>query len=275
MIYVCAGVYHETVTEFVNDIAIAAYPGERPELWGTGEWVVRFADGCCGVTLRGLVLDGRNVGYNGIKITHDGHHIVVVDCEIRNAPGQGILLTRGSRGTDISATFNRFVGCDVHHCGMIDLDHGFYLATGDNVVEHCRIHDNAGKGVHIRGESSGPGLRADRNVVRGNRIHDNARLGLRGFGVGVNSGTANTIANNVIWGNNGGIKVAYNDPLDNLLRTNTIANNGDEEPGVWVEATARGTRIERNVIWGQIQPIIDDGAGTVREGNIIEGNDEQ
>jgi parallel beta-helix repeat protein len=64
------------------------------------------------------------------------------------------------------------------------------------------------------------------NVVRGNWIYDNARSGARGNGIILSSGARNVAINNVVWGNNGGIRADYAS-VDAQILNNTTFGNAD------------------------------------------------
>ena len=70
--------------------------------------------------------------YDAVKITYGtpgdaAHHIRLKDCEVRNAPSQGILVTAGSNN-------NEFINLDVHDNGVPDFHHGFYIGAESNLV---------------------------------------------------------------------------------------------------------------------------------------------
>jgi len=103
-LYVRAGTYAE---EFANQVpsgsswtlpvTLSAYPGEsvtiRPSAGASR--VFTFTQGQF-IVLNGLILDGANVVYDPVKITFSpgaANHIRLQNCEVMNAPQQGILVT--------------------------------------------------------------------------------------------------------------------------------------------------------------------------------------
>src|SRR5262249_41063428 len=160
------------------------------------------------IVLDGLVLDGTNVIDHVIKITYTGKdqrnhasHIRIINCEIRNAPHSGIFAGQGTDGG-----YNEFINLNVHHNGRGKLDHGFYISGSNNLITKCNIHDNTGYGVQIFCERS---KMVNNNAITNNRIHDNATAREGGAGIILSSGTDNKASYNVIWRNQGGIRVDY------------------------------------------------------------------
>lgn len=176
------------------------------------------------VVLQGLVLDGSRVSLDGVKITYSStapvaaHHVRLVDCEIKNAPHQGVLVTamRDQGGGD----HNEFLRLKVHDNGTTDFDHGYYLSTVDNLIEGGEVYRNAGWGVHVYAEQ---GSGVDRNQIRGCRVHDNARAG-RGAGILLSSGADNAAADNEVSGNATGIQIDYGARRSRVLH-NLISHN--------------------------------------------------
>src|SRR5205807_1769977 len=89
----------------------------------------------------------------------------------------------------------------------------------------CRIHDNAGWGIHSYNGHSHP-VHHD-NLFVGNEVYRNGLKGHRGAGIGMYVGTGQMAYNNVIWGNYDGLELAYG--LNGAgVFNNTLTGNLDD-----------------------------------------------
>ncbi len=248
-LYIRAGTYPESLmnaipggTSWERPVRVAAFPGDgrvilKPE---AGAYRVLHFEGArtAYISVEDVVLDGSHVTYDAVKITygseHDAaHHIRLLRCEIRNAPMQGVLVTKGSND-------NEFMDLSVHDNGTTDFDHGLYISSERNRLEGSVIYRNTGWGVHVY--SKPEAFTAHSNVVRRNRIWDNARAGKRGAGIVVRGGWGNQVIENVVFGNRGGIEVGPLAP-DTLLRDNVVFSNDQFE--VRVRWLSFGSRVEQ------------------------------
>jgi len=146
-------------TSWDNPVTIAAYPEHSPVIG-----FLYFDSSSY------IVIDGFVIG--GIKITWGAgiaNHIRIQNSEI---PELGIFVTPGSDG-------NEFINLQVHDNGPTDFNHGIYIASSDNIIEGCSIHDNTGWGVQLYSSSGG----VNNNIIRDNNIYDNGRSGVRGSGI--------------------------------------------------------------------------------------------
>jgi hypothetical protein len=273
-LYVMGGTYAEALhdaipggTSWSQPVTVAAYPGQIVTLRPNpgAERVVHFEGTTTAyIVVEGFILDATNVAYDAVKITYGNpgdaaHHIRLKDCEVKNARNQGILVTPGSNG-------NEFIDLDVHDNGTTDFNHGVYLSSEGNLVDGSTIHRNAGWGVHVYYANAST---AHRNVIRNNAIFDNARVGGRGSGIILSSGTGNVAYGNDVWGNNGGIQIGSG-ALNAKVSENSIFRNSGH--GVFVRLGSIGARVEGNIIYqNDGLPIQDNGFGTVREGNWLGG----
>jgi hypothetical protein len=209
-----------------------------------------------------LILDGTNVTYETVKITNGSatgaaHHIRIKNGEIRNAPAQGVLTSHGS-------DYNEFLNLRVHNNGSSDLDHGFYITSANNLIEHSDIYGNVGRGVQLY---SGGSQTVNNNIVRSNRIHDNARLGTRGPGLSIACGTGNLAYNNLIWGNNGGIQVDYNISNTKIYNNTIYSNKGNY--GIFLGPTSSQAVVQNNITYQHgSQDIVNQGSGTTVSYNL-------
>ena len=203
-------------------VTIRAYPSEtvviRP---GGGQQHVIYLSGggFQYITFLGLSFDAANVGNNGIKLQGGSHHIRFENCEVKNAVESGFLFTDGSG-------YNEVVNSDVHHNGRSGYApptaaYGLYIATANNRVESCAVHDNVGYGIHIYSASGG----ADNNTVRNCRIYNNGR-NTSNYVFGLLLGPGGMGYNNLIYGNQRGVQV-YNSSNCGIY-FNTIYNNQHE-----------------------------------------------
>lgn len=223
----------------------AADPAARPVLQPpTGSWVLYFSDGAHHIIVDGFVLDASRVTADGVKVTTKAHHIRIANSEIKQAPVQGVLTTN-------DATANEFINLDIHDNGTTDFDHGIYLATAGNVVRGCRIHRNAGWGVHVY--NSKPS--ASNNTIRDNGIYDNARVGGRGDGILLSSGSGNVAYNNIVIGNRIGIRIDYGASSNAAYHNVVYANKG--EFALLVGQKATGSIVRNNIVFANAVNRID------------------
>lgn len=258
-LYVKSGTYAENLSSFPSGtswdapVTIAAYPGDevtvRPP---SGDKVAYFSD-CHHVVLDGFILDGVNVSDNVAKITGGSHHIRIQYCELHNAPASGIQVATG-------IDYNDLLYLNVHDNGTTDFDHGIYVEGSNNLIDHCQIHHNSGWGVHVYNSRSS--AHVDNNTVSNNTIYDNAAVGDRGRGIILGSGSGNLAYNNLIWGNNGGIQIAYNGATDTEVYNNTIHDN--DSYGIEIDDSSTDAIIRNNIIYQNgSQAISDNGSGTI------------
>jgi parallel beta-helix repeat protein len=273
-LYLHAGTYAESVSTYdgpinggeswADALTIAAFPGDTVVLEPPSRSHRVFtlaAASASYIVIRGLVMDARNVRYEGVKITWSGrfpanssHHIRIEDSEVVNSPGQGLL---------IAGHHNEFLRLRVHANGVSDFDHGMYITSPDNLVDGCEIYQNAGWGVSVyNGEAND----ADRNVVRNNRVYHNARVGRRGAGILLSNGEGNVAFNNVVFGNKVGIQVS-NGALRSRVYNNTIFAQADD--GIQVYPGATGTEIRNNLLFDNGSGITNAGIGTITGTNLL------
>ncbi|MEP7284550.1 MAG: right-handed parallel beta-helix repeat-containing protein [Chloroflexota bacterium] len=249
-------------TSWAQPVTLLAWPRNSVILRPNSgvQRVINFQDDIHYVVVDGFVIDAINSSIDGIKFQGNPgranvHHINIVNTEVKNAPRQGILVS----DLDEYIDFNNVT---VHDNGSTDFDHGIYIQGSHITVENSSFFRNAGWGIHMYGGSN------NYNVARNNRLYDNARLGLRGKGIGVYTGTGALVYNNLIWGSNeAGIQVGSG--ANNVaIYNNTIAKNRDA--GVIIESDATNVTFRNNIIY---QPtgsaFTNQGAGTVIDHNLI------
>lgn len=260
------GVYEEVLnyripsgSSWSQAVAIrAANPQARPVLRTPAgqSWGLLFQDQQF-VILDGFIIDAVNVSFDGIKVTlASTHDIRVMNTEVKNARGQGVLTTDGASALE-------FLNLDVHDNGTTDLDHGMYLSTGATTVSGCRVYRNAGWGIHVYKEGSGG---ANGMLVRNNFVFENARLGRRGDGILMSSGSGSAVYNNVVWANEVGIWVDYGASATTLYHNTVVANRGDF--GIYIGPGATGTVVRNNISRGTTRDIENRGVGTTVSNNL-------
>jgi parallel beta-helix repeat protein len=271
-LYVKSGTYVESLRDFPSGtswdapVTVAAYPGDtvvvRPSLGG---WVAYFTH-CHHVVLDGFVLDGANVEHFAIMITSESHHIRIQNSEVKGAPKSGILTANyGS----INSDHNEFINLDVHDNGTTYLDHGLYIATSGNLVDHCSVHHNSGWGVNIY-SSSYPDVSANNNVVSSNAIYDNHGTNHYANGICLSSGSGNLAYDNLVWGNDHGIQVAYNGVSNTKVYNNVIYANDGQGISL-IEST--NAVIRNNIVYQNGGPAIiefRDVYGTIQDHNLVD-----
>jgi hypothetical protein len=273
-LYVTSGTYAEALmdnipsgTSWSAPVTVAAAPGHtvtiKPNSGPGYVWVLHFQGPQQYIVIDGLILDGTNATEDTVKITSGGgqgpaHHIRLIRCEVMNSPGQGILVTQ-------FADSNEFIDLNVHDNGINGYHHGLYISTSNNLVEGSTIHHNSGYGVHIY--TGDLNVRANNNIVRNNNIFGNGYVE-GGAGIILSSGDGNTAYNNLLWNNEYGIKVAYENPSNTMVYNNTIyANSGD---GIAISTDSTTTVIQNNVIYANgWSDIHNNGVGSILDHNLV------
>ena len=119
--------------------------------------------------MREMCLDDAVKIMNSSSSPMAANHIRITNCEIENAPDQGILTVAG-------ANYNQFIGLNVHDTGTDWHEHGMYIASSYNLIDSCNIYNNAGYGITI-----GTDQATVSNTVRNCKLDDNARVGTYGW----------------------------------------------------------------------------------------------
>lgn len=221
-------------TSWAAAITIAGYPGEtvtiRPP---DGRQAIRLTAGAPHYLIfQDLILDGIdqtilsvNGGPDLVYLSSGAHHNRFERLDVRNNAANGFALSSHNGPAD----YNEILNCAIHDNGRLDegnSGYGIYLKTSHNTIAGNDIYRNNGYGVH-QNASAGHG---NNNVILGNRIHDNAVHGTIGVGgstsyaVVLINGDNNLIANNLIYGNHGGILI-YNNTTNARVYNNTITGN--------------------------------------------------
>jgi parallel beta-helix repeat protein len=245
-LYVKAGTYEESLVDAVpggeswsKPVTVTAYPGQtvtiRPPRGASRVLTFSTADSKY-IVVDGFILDAINVTGDGVKITWSGEpknaagRIRIKNSEVKNAPGQGILVT-GSTG-------NEFINLQIHDNGTTNPGsqlHGIYIESDFNLIEGCHVYNHPGHGIHIY---SGRSEKPDNNTVSRNTVHGNQRAG-----IGVYFGNNNVVSNNTVYKNYIGILLADN---NGLVDNNTVYDN--REAGIIIKAT--GSTVSNNIVKG-------------------------
>ena len=274
-LYVMQGTYTESLFNTIPGgvswdlpVTVSAYPGHtvivKPP---RGAYRVLHFQGADRkyIIVNGLILDGQNVSEDVVKITHGGrdldtsaHHIRIINGEVRNAPGNGILVT----GTG-HANSNEFINLKVYDNGKSDFEHGVYISTDNNLVERCEIFRNGGWGVHLYNSAGS----TNGNIIRNNKIYKNARAGERGTGIGIYSGSHNVAYNNVLWGQQIGVVLNWG------ANSSAVVNNtiyGHTLYGIYNGPASRDALLQNNIIYkNAMYDVLNRGVRSVVGYNLV------
>jgi parallel beta-helix repeat protein len=198
------------------------------------------------VTFNNLRIDCTGTDNSCVKIAVDGHHIRFSNGEIFSQIGVGhscVLISEGSGASE-------FLNMDIHHCGSNQLDHGFYFAAPNNLVENSRIYNNWCNGIQLY---SGDARRSSNNILRNNKWFSN-NIGVPCSAIVAGSGDNNLVYNNLAYNNGSGIQVR-NGGNNNQVYNNTIVNNtgGDSGGGCLMNHADQTNTVIRNNICYQNQ----------------------
>lgn len=253
-------------TSWSAPVRVAAYPGESVTIQATDQYFVLLFSSSASkyIILDGLIVDGSNAFSAAVKITDYAHHIRITNSEIKNSLGQGIHLSPGNGG---QGNYNEFINLAIHHNGDTPhYDHGIYIQTTNNLLDSNRIYSNIAYGVHVY-TSAGT---AHNNIIRNNLIYDNATGGQGGFGILVGSGTGNKAYNNVVWNNNGGIRISYGGANATGVYNNTIVGNtkGNTPYCIDIQPSSTNALVANNICWRHSTAIRNYGSGTQLYDNL-------
>src|SRR5208337_5485618 len=195
------------------------------------------------IIVQGFIINAQNVTHDAVKITNSSSagaasHIRITDCEVENAPQNGILTSNG-------AVSNEFLNLLVHNNGSTNyLYHGFYISTQSNTVSGSTSYSNGGRGIQVYAEGST--TKCNNNVISGNKCYNNGLSG-RGPGISVASGTGIQVYNNICYGNTLGIQVDYWSPTNVTVVNNTCVDNSGG--GIYVGSAAVDTLVANNICY--------------------------
>ncbi len=219
-------------TSFANAVTLKPYPGETITLQPSAgaERVFNFyGNDTHYIIISGFVMDCVNVSNDCVKVADSGgtyaDHIRIQSNEIKNAVGNGVLLT-GPSPAGSAGGFNEILSNNIHDNATFDFmpfGHGIYVTSKSNLIDGNTIHDHSSDtahnslGVHIYNGGSG-GL--NDNVVRNNTIYNNTKGGC----ILVADGSNIQVYNNVCYGNYSGI-TAFSGLTAALIYNNTCYSN--------------------------------------------------
>jgi hypothetical protein len=180
-----------------------------------------------------VIVDSTYCTSDAVKLTGGANHIRISNSELKNSKNQGVLVTSVAGSTE-AAGYHEFIHLHVHHNGIDDYEHGFYVATNHNLIDGCTVHDNTGQGMKAYieggdGNSTDPYQQTSYNVFRNNVIFDNTSCNC-GNGItnaiGLYTGIDNEAYNNLIWGHGGGIVANYHS-IHPKIYNNTVASTSN------------------------------------------------
>ncbi len=265
------GTYNESLvgalpsgSSWSNAVTIASYPGEKATIKG-----YFYITGSQYFVIDNIIIDAAGFDADGIKLTYSSsnysaHHIRVINSEIKNSPKQGVLITGQSIG---ELGYNEFINNNIHDNGTTDFDHGLYISSSNNLVQNSRIYRNSGWGVHIY--SGGCSNCANNNVVRNNVVYNNARVGNRGTGILLGSGSGNVAYNNIVYGNKDGIWIQHG--ANNKAFNNTIYNTaGSGSYAVYIAPDAPGAVVQNNILYkNALNTVTNSGPSSIISNNLL------
>ena len=264
-LYIRRGTYSEVIdpangrlpagTSWIDAPHIAAYPGEtvtlpRINIYGSNYRYIIFD----GLTFDGNLTSGQDL----IWISKGAGYIRFTNVEVKNSGSVG-----GVHLPSEGVGHNEFINCNVHDNGIDAAhDHGFYISSPANLVEHCNIHRNAAYGITVYNGSAGG---AGSNVFRFNKIYGNgASSNQTTAGIGLADGDNNVVHDNLVYGNWGGIHVLNGS--SNKVYNNTI--HGNKNWGVSLESRSISAGIKNNIIYQNSTTIANSGSSTVLSNNL-------
>src|SRR5262249_33904930 len=153
-------------------------------------------------------------GAVGVKITYYSstsayaNHIRLRNCEIRNTPDDGVLIT-SDQAHGKNTDYNEFIGDSVHDdgynseslAGSTQMGCGFYVYSNNNLIDGDNVYHNAAEGVQIWDDNAVNGKDCSRNIIRNSQWHDNGGGGGNddsGQGILVAFGDSNQVYNNLV-----------------------------------------------------------------------------
>jgi hypothetical protein len=275
-LYVRAGTYAESFnsnipggTSWSAPVTVAAYPGETVILQPNkgADRVFTFASSSSRyISIEGFILNAVNVNYDAIKITAGNgvaNHIRIKNCEVMNAPQQGILVTQ--RGAD----YNQFINLKVHDNGTNNFGHGMYIENNYNLVDGCDLYNNAGYGIQVYKGGGINGQDAGHNTIQNTSSHDNGRHGNGGSsGIGVFVGDGNQVLNCRVWNNPRGIVTDYG--ATNSLFSNDTVFNSTMDAGIYIGSGSTNATVQDNHSYSNPGgDFHNGGTGTVQINNVF------
>jgi parallel beta-helix repeat protein len=264
-LYIRAGSYPEAInsgnqtiptgTSWNSVVMISAYQGEAVTITG----IVLYHSYVRYIVFDGLIIDPSGSLDESVYLSNGTNHIRVKNSEIKNSRRQGVLIARGTGGTD----FNEFINVNVHHNGTTaGYDHGVYIEGSNNLVEGSEIHHNAAYGIHVF--MSG-GSSTSNNIIRNNRIYSNGVLPGTSFGIVLSCGDGNMAYNNLVYNNKGGIQVDFR-ATNTQVYNNTIYNNTGD--GILINSSSTAAIVKNNIIYQNGGIINNYASGTQVSNNL-------
>ena len=290
-------------TSWEKPVTVAANPGDTVTIIpGSGKAFFVITDGQDKyLIIDGFIIDGQKTALYGFKFGNGTQHVRVQNSEIKNSKYSGILVSQGlvTEYALPADTYHEFINLHVHHNGSSWRDHGYYISTSRNLVEHCHIHHNSDYGGKFYASmQNGGGGTANYNIFRYNTIHDNGQnTTIQSVGFLLSSGIGNQAYGNIAYNEEVGLGIG-GDATDTLLYNNITYNNslygikifgsqggsrkamvynntvyGNPLYGIAVRDGAENTILKNNIAYnngnGNIWLAPDQSPGTIRENNLL------
>jgi parallel beta-helix repeat protein len=258
-LFIRGGTYDEWLQDVGSGLTLSAYQQEtvilKPQSNGPID-VIYFQEGSnqSSVVFNGLILDAEHVLAHGFEIRADetpnpSHHIKLVNCEIKNAVGNGVAVGRLSH-------HNEFINCKVHDNGNDLFAHGFYMNSNDSVIDGCEVYGHVGWGLHLYSQPH------QNMVIKNCHVHNNNEGGIL-----IYNATNDLAYNNVVRANGGwgGIKAEYCANAK-ILNNTAYGNDGD---GILVKESS-DTTVRNNIAYlnGVLDIHDDNSTSTVQDHNL-------
>lgn len=246
LLYVRGGTYDEAMlNRFPSGISstlktrIVGYAGDSvpviaPSTATSANWCLRVTTKT-DQSYEGLHFNGLEANIDTVKLTDSSARIDLINCEVSNAPLNGVLMTGTGSG-------HLLRGCTIHHNGLayaseVNALHNIYVSVPDVIIETSDIYDAVdptGFGIHAFGGDP------SRLNVRRCRVYDNGDVG-----IGIFTGSGMRVENCLAWGNGyAGIRVSYS-----ASGATVYHNTCYGAAGIVVEAAATGTVVKNNIAW--------------------------
>jgi parallel beta-helix repeat protein len=211
------------------------------------------------LTFQDFIIDGSNftVFVNGedlVYLSSGAHHNRFLNLEVKSGACNGYHFSESGGSTD----YNEIIGGSSHNNGTFNggnSGYGMYISSSYNLIKGVDIYGNNGYGIQ-QYSGAGNGIQ---NQFIGNKIHGNFVTGTPGvggtssYGISVMYGSDTLIANNVIYGNQGGILV-YSGSQGVKVYNNTVVYNvghaGGGEYGIQTQFFTTPPIIKNNIVYG-------------------------
>ena len=180
-------------TSYANAPTIKAHTGETVIISPPTNGGVVIEGSASYLVFQDLIIDGTACGSSCDSLTwvgNGGHHIRFINLEVRN--GNCNLNSINGHGSFVEFIGGKFHDTVRNNCNgkfASGSGYAFYIGGGNNLVEHAKIYNIAGYGIH--NYSSVPGMNVSNNVYRYNDVSATGQDTTVSFFAGILLGTGN------------------------------------------------------------------------------------